>query len=163
LELVEGEIVEKMPSFTPSQIAGIILTYINLFLFQNPIGYVTGADGSYTIDEENDYIPDVGYISKERLPERPARGVSIPPDLAVEVVSPTDSIKKVQRKAKKYLRFGTKMVWIVYPEDQTVDVCLPDPDMPDGMRVHEVGMDGMLDGDAVLPGFKLAVKDIFPQ
>lgn len=162
LELIEGEIVEKMPSFRPSYIAGIILTYINIFLFQHPIGRATVADGSYVMDEENEFIPDVAYISKERMPELPDRKALIPPDLAVEVVSPTDSIRDVQRKAQKYLRLGTRMVWIVYPDDQSVDVCLPDPDMADGMRVRVVRDDGVLDGGDVLPGFTLAVKDIFP-
>lgn len=162
LELIEGEIVEKMPSFTPSEIAARIIYFFIAYLVQNPIGRVTGADGSYIMDEANEFIPDVAYISKERMPERPSRKAPIPPDLAVEVVSPTDSIRDVQRKAQKYLRLGTRMVWIVYPDDQSVDVCLPDPETPDGMRVRVVRADGVLDGGEVLPGFSLAVKDIFP-
>lgn len=161
LELIDGQIVEKMPSFRPSQIAALILTYLNLYLFKNLIGYVTGADGSYVIDEDNQFIPDVGYIAKARMPEMPERTALVPPDLAVEVVSPTDSVRKVQRKARRYLRAGTKIVWIVYPEDQTVDVCLPDETEPDGMRIIEFGVDSILDGGDVLPGFTLAVKAIF--
>lgn len=162
LELIEGEIVEKMPSFMPSEIAARIIYFFTAYLLQNPIGRVTGADGSYIMDEANEFIPDVAYISKERMPERPSRKAPIPPDLAVEVVSPTDSIRDVQRKAHKYLRLGTQMVWIVYPGDKSVDVCLPDPDMPDGMRVRAVPAGGVLDGGDVLPGFTLAVNDIFP-
>jgi Uma2 family endonuclease len=163
LELIDGEILEKMPtSFLPSYIALRIAYFILAYLMQNDIGYVTGADGSYVMDDENEFIPDVGYISKERLPQIPSGKTPIPPDLAVEVVSPTDSIKDVQRKARKYLRLGTSMVWIVYPEDQTVDVCLADPETPEGMRVREVGIESVLDGGDLLPGFKLAVKDIFP-
>jgi len=159
LELVEGEIVEKMPSFVPSMIAAEILTAIRVFLKANPLGYVTGADGGYVLSEEDTFNPDVGYISKERLPVMPEREAPVPPDLAVEVVSPTDSIKAAQRKARKYLRYGTRMVWIVYPEDKTVDICLPDE--AEGMRIREVGIDGILDGGDVLPGFQLPVRDIF--
>jgi Uma2 family endonuclease len=90
LELIRGEIVEKVPSFTPSMIASRISTYLNMYLLKNKIGYVTGEAGGYIMDEENVLIPDVGYISKERLPETPEREAPVPPDLAVEVKSPTE-------------------------------------------------------------------------
>ncbi|MEZ4671277.1 MAG: Uma2 family endonuclease [Anaerolineae bacterium] len=162
LELIDGEIIEKVGSFIPSMIAGLILAAFVNFLKTNPIGYVTGADGGYVLDDENTPLPDVGYISKVRMPELPAREVPVPPDLAVEVKSANDSYKGLQRKARKYLKAGTRVVWIVYPEDRTVDVCQPDENEPDGMRIREIGIDGTLDGGDVLPGFTLAVRDIFP-
>jgi Uma2 family endonuclease len=163
LELIDGEIIEKVGSFIPSMIAVEIATSFRNYLKSSPIGYVTGADGGYVLDDENTPMPDVGYISRGRMAQMPSREVLMPPDLAVEVKSPTDSYKGLQRKARKYLRAGTKIVWIVYPEDRSVDVCLPDESEPDGMRIREISIDGTLDGGDVLPGFTLAVRDIFPE
>jgi Uma2 family endonuclease len=60
-------------------------------------------------------------------------------------------------KAEKYLAFGTRMVWLVFPEDQEIEVYEPDKDVVNG------GVDGILDGGAVLPGFQLPVRKIFPE
>ena len=84
-ELINGEIVEKMASFTPSRIAMRIGYLFSSYLDKNPIGYVTGADGSYILSPAYEFMPDVGYVSKERLPKEPEREVQGAPDLAVEV------------------------------------------------------------------------------
>ncbi|MBC8099765.1 MAG: Uma2 family endonuclease [Armatimonadetes bacterium] len=154
-ELIDGEIIEKMPSFEPSHIAGWILTYINLYLLQNPIGRVSGADGTYKVSDMRSLIPDVAYISKARMPDIPKRGVLVPPDLAVEVMSPTDSKLALRRKAKMYLEAGTTLVWLVFPDTQQVEVYHSADD------VVTIGMDGTLDGYALLPGFTLVVSAIF--
>src|SRR2546427_304511 len=75
-------------------------------------------------------------------------------ELAVEVVSPNDDNEKLRIKVINYLAAGT-LVWVVRPQDQKVEVCAP------GRPVKIVDRDGTLDGGDVLPGFKLAVKDIF--
>lgn len=154
-ELIDGEVVEKVESFIPSRIAGWISTYINMYLLRNPIGYVTGADGSYILSPEHEFMPDVGYISKQRLPEIPMHEVRGAPDLAVEVLSPTDSKRELRRKAEDYLRFGARMVWLIFPETQRVEVYTVDDD------VVELDAAGILDGGEVLPGFTLPVRDIF--
>ncbi len=156
-ELIDGVLIEKMPSFTPSQIAMEIVFFFKLYLHEHPIGYITGPDGGYLINDEDVLIPDVGYIAKVRLPETPDREALVPPDLAVEVKSPTDRKRALRRKAERYLAAGTKVVWLVYPDEQIVEVYVGDED------VKTVGMNGTLDGGDVLPGFTLAVKDIFAQ
>ena len=161
LELIDGRIVEVSPSFLPSTIAGLIITAFNIYLRTNPIGYVTGADGGYILSDHNEYIPDVGYISKERLPELPEREVPVPPDLAVEVVSPTDSKEAVKQKARKYLISGTRMVWIVYPDNRTVAVCRLNKE--NVLNITTLDTTGTLDGGDVLPGFRLEIRDIFPD
>jgi Uma2 family endonuclease len=154
LELVGGEIVEKVASFTPSKVAMRIGRFIGNFA--DSIGYITGADGSYMLAEGYELMPDVGYISKLRLPEEPERQVKGPPDLAVEVKSPSDSKRELRLKAEDYLRFGTQIVWLVFPEEQRVEIYVPNQD------VRELSINDSLDGGDVLPGFTLAVKDIFP-
>jgi Uma2 family endonuclease len=155
LELVSGEIVEKMPSFTPSKIASRINYYVTQFLMRHPIGYVTGKAGGYILSEEHTFNPDVGYISKVRLPKEPSREAPVAPDMAVEVKSPTDSKREMRKKAEIYLQFGTRLVWLVFPEEQAVEVYVPDKD------VQTFGINDSLDGGDVLPDFQLAVKDIF--
>jgi Uma2 family endonuclease len=154
-ELINGEIVEKVASFKPSRLAMRIGYFFTGYLMTNPIGYVTGADGSYILSASYEVMPDVGYIAKDRLPREPERQVQGPPDLAVEVKSPNDTKRKMRKKAEDYLSFGTRMVWLVFPDDQEVEVYLPDKD------VQTVRIDGILDGGGILPGFKLPVHDIF--
>jgi Uma2 family endonuclease len=154
-ELIDGEVIEKVASFTPSRLAMRIGRFIGNYLDKNPIGYVTGADGSYVISDEDTFMPDVGYISKIRLREEPEREVPIPPDLAVEVRSPTDSKREMRRKAEKYIAAGTKLVWLIFPESQTVEVYY-------GKEQDELlGVKDSLTGYDVLPGFSLAVREIF--
>ena len=154
-ELIDGEIVEKMPSFTPSRIAGRISHRINGYLDDHDIGYVTGADGGYVMPDGDVLIPDVGFILKSRLTEEPDREAPVPPDLAVEVKSPTDRKRTLRRKAERYLELGTPMVWLVFPDEQIVEVYLRDED------VKTIGIDGTLDGGEILPSFSLAVSEIF--
>ena len=154
-ELIKGEIVEKVGSFTPSKIAGWIIYFLNAYLIKHPIGYVTVPDGSYRLSPDNAPMPDVAYISKVSLPEEPAREVDGPPDLAVEVKSPNDTKRELRLKAELYMRYGTKMVWLVFPDDQSVELYVPNED------VITVNIDGTLDGRDVLPGFTLAVSEIF--
>ncbi|MDZ4767328.1 MAG: Uma2 family endonuclease [Chloroflexota bacterium] len=155
-ELIDGEIIEKMGGFTPSNMAGWLVTFINNYLMKNPIGFTTVTDGSYILSDDHAPMPDVGYISKVRMPQRPAREVEGAPDLAIDVKSPNDSKRELRKKAETYLRFGTKMVWLVFPEAQTIEVYLP------GKDVIELGIADTLDGGDVLPSFTIAVKDIFP-
>lgn len=156
-ELIDGEVIEKVASFTPSRIAMRIGRFVGNYLDENPIGYVTGADGSYVISDDDTFMPDVGYIAKVRLPEEPSREVPIPPDLAVEVKSPTDSKREMRRKAETYITGGTKLVWLVFPETETVEVYYGKED------VATLGIDDSLTGYDVLPDFSLAVRQIFGE
>ncbi|MBL8131886.1 MAG: Uma2 family endonuclease [Anaerolineae bacterium] len=152
-ELIDGEVVEKVASFIPSRIAMRVGRFIGNWA--DPYGYVTGADGSYILSPDHEFMPDVGYISKERLAEPPMREVRGAPDLAVEVLSPTDSKRELRRKAEDYLRFGARMVWLIFPEARRVEIYTPDDD------VVELDLNSVLDGGEILPGFTLPVRDIF--
>ena len=158
LELIDGEIVEKMASNPYSSlIASRINRHMGAFAEDNNLGYVTGEAGGYHISEKNMFAPDVAFISKERQPELPYEGFNpIPPDLAVEVVSPTDSYKDVAKKVRTYLQNGTRIVWVFEPETETVTVHTSDGQ-------YTVDIDGELDGGNVLPGFKLPLKKIFTK
>lgn len=155
LEYVGGGIVEVVSNNYMSAVAARILVKIGSYVEAHGLGYVTGADGGYRVSGER-YIPDVAFISTAKQPE-PSREAynPQPPDLAVEVLSPTDSADVVRLKVANYLAAGT-LVWLVDPDAKTVEVYRP------GRPARRLTGSEMLDGDAVLPGFTLAVGDLFP-
>jgi Uma2 family endonuclease len=155
LEFIGGEIVEVVSNSDASEIAANFLAEIQVFVKAHNLGRVTGADGGYRVSGE-DYIPDVGFISKSRQPQRPhVTWNPLAPDLAVEVVSPTDRPQHIADKVANYLLAGT-LLWYVYPDEQQLKVYAP------GQPVKTLGINDVLDGGQVLPGFTLTVKDIFP-
>jgi len=154
-EYIGGEVVEVVSSQRASAIAYNVGFFLKLHLRTNNIaGLVTGADGGYEIAGER-YIPDVAFVSASRQAAPSERAYSpIPPDLAVEALSPSNTPHEMRLKLVNYLAAGTT-VWIVDPERQLVEVYTP------GRAAKTVRADGTLDGGDVLPGFRLAVQDIF--
>ena len=155
LEYVGGEIIEVVSNNYVSLVAVRISARLQLFAEEHDLGYVTGADGGYRVSGE-DYIPDVAFISKTKQsnPSHDAYNPN-PPDLAVEVVSPSDTAQKLQIKIGNYLAAGTR-VWVVYPETKEV------VDYAPGQLVNVLDENDTLSGGDLLPGFELAVKVIFP-
>ena len=155
LELIAGEVVEKMVSSPRSSAIGAFITgALAMFIRQHDLGRVTGADGGYVVGEDK-YIPDAAYISKARQPEQPSDAYNpLAPVLAVEVLSPTNDDEEMRVKVVNYLAAGTE-VWVVNPDKQRVDVHRP------GQAVQVLRLDDTLDGGALLPGFTLAVREIF--
>ncbi len=155
LEFVGGEIVEVVSNNYSSEVAAEILGEMHRHVKLHKLGRVTGADGGYIVAGER-YIPDVAFISFARQPE-PSHEAYNPnaPDLAVEVLSPTDDPASVRIKIVNYLRAGT-IVWVVDAIKKQIEVYVPDH-APVTLTVEDT-----LEGGSVLPGFSLAVKDIFP-
>lgn len=162
LELIDGVIVEMASSSQKNTVIAMRIGYFfNAFVIPRDLGYVSGADGGYTINERNAFQPDVGLILKDRHPVLEGVEFPIPPDLAVEVISPSESSNDVLKKVQRYIGAGTKRVWTVYPEDQEVYVWMRAED--GGLHMQPFGIDDSLDGGDVLLGFKLNVNDIFPK
>lgn len=157
LELYAGEIIEKMSDFAPSAIASTISFYFKKYLLDYPVGYVTGKGGGYRISEDFVFNPDVGYITKSRLPHLPAHEAPVAPSLAIEIRSTDDRGTALREKAAIYLQSGTRLVWLVFPREQVVEVHKQDAPL----RI--MGIDSILDGEDVLPGFHLRVSDIFAE
>jgi Uma2 family endonuclease len=154
-EFISGEIVAVVSNSYDSQVAALILVQILVYVRKKSLGWVTGADGGYQVGEER-YIPDVGFLSVKRQPEPPRESyISMAPDLAVEVVSPTDSALNLRVKVANYLLAGSN-VWMVDPDAKTVEVYQP------GKTALILGADDTIPGGDALPGFSLPVTDIFP-
>ena len=156
LELINGEIVEKMPIQLHAFIVHMLSGFLFVFLQKNPIGYAL-VEARYSLpdDADNDRIPDLSFISKGKGPLVETGAAPYMPDLAIEVQSPGQSDRFMADKAASYLAHGSRMVWLVYPDKRLVEILtLTD-------RQLLTASDNLEGGD-VLPGFKLLVKDIFP-
>jgi Uma2 family endonuclease len=156
-ELIEGQIVEKMPTEEHGIIAGIIITAINIYLKQNRIGRAA-VEARYraTDDQHNDRLPDVSFTSDLSQPVTREGAVNRLPDLAVEIKSPGDTFQQMTDTARYYLNNGSRMVWLIYPRQKLVEVLTAS----DRLLLTS---DDTLDGGDVLPGFQLPVKEIFAQ
>lgn len=162
LELIDGEISEMAPSRPINAVIAVRLSAALLrYADDHEAGYVTGADGGYVLGEDTVLIPDAAFIAKSRHPELTGNLFPVAPDLAVEVVSPGKRERQVWNKVRKYLGAGTKMVWVIYPDDKTIDVHHPTED--GGVLTHTLGISDTLRGGEALPGFSLAVADVFPK
>lgn len=160
-EVIDGELKERRMSFGSSAIAMLISKFLWRWLDTGHPGFVTGSDGGYTIfpwAPGDVRMPDVSYISKARLPRVPARGwVSVAPELAVEVVSPNDRFIDVESKARDWILAGVDLVWVVVPATESVQVWRKNGERAI-LRSGE-----MLSGEDVLPGFEVAVADLFRE
>jgi Uma2 family endonuclease len=156
LELIEGEVCEVVSNDISSRLAMLIGAYITLYAEANNLGFVTGADGGFSVGDEH-YMPDVAFMSANR--QSGPTGLAwnpLAPDLAVEVLSPTDDLQDVRIKVTNYLSAGTT-VWLVSPAQKRIEVHAP------GKPVVIARPGDTLSGGDVLPGFTLAVAAIFPE
>jgi len=154
-ELIDGEIVEKMTTAEHGVIAALIATFINMFLFANPIGWVAVESRHKPAkDKKNSRLPDISFSTKDHPITRRGAALYIP-ELCIEIQSPDDSAKHMIDTAQFYLANGAKMVWLVYPKKQLVETLTLD-------SRELLGIEDTIDGGDVLPGFKLDVKRIFP-
>ncbi len=158
-ELVDGVLVEKGMGFNESEIAINIAGVLNAFVKQRRLGIVVGESGMMKILGRQVRIPDVAFVSWDRLPGRKRPRTPVPelvPDLAVEVLSPSNTAREMERKLQEYFAAGVRLVWYIDPQTRTA-CAYTSPEA--GTRISE---EGLLEGGEVLPGFALALADVFP-
>ena len=154
-EYFNGELV---PMSTPTMEHGVIsaniVTLLNNYVRQHQLGRIYTAETTFQIGESG-RKPDVAFVSQVRIPENIRQASPIPPDLAVEVVSPSDKFYDVQEKALEYLDAGTRMVWVIEPIAKTVTIyCSPND-------IKTLTVNDTLTGEDVVEGFQCAVAEIF--
>lgn len=155
LELINGEIVEKpMPTEEHSLAAGNLFATLWNWNSRHKSGRVH-MEVRYRKpeDEHNARIPDIAFSSARR-PLVKQGSVPDMPDLAVEVLSPHQSLKELREKARYFLASGSKLVWLVIPEKRLIEVYAPDNE-------QVLNDDDTLSGGEVLPGFEMPVRDVF--
>jgi Uma2 family endonuclease len=163
-ELDEGELIEMSPTGdTHGPTVNWIAFLITGHVVAHDLGEVTAAETGFvlhtdlTTGRDTVRAPDVGFIVKAKLTPTTGKFYRFAPDLAVEVVSPTDSAAGIRRKVGQYLRAGTRLIWVVYPDDRLVDVYRP------GQPVETLEDGAVLDGGDILPGFKATINDVFAR
>jgi Uma2 family endonuclease len=132
LELVEGVLIEMPPAGAlQGGCTSDLGIEVGIHVKHNQLGYVTAPETGYILFKNPDgkdtvRAPDVGFVSKERLPEGLPDGyVPCAPDLAIEVVSPNDKAIEIQNKINDHLKYGTRLVWVVYPKLKTAMAYTP--------------------------------------
>jgi Uma2 family endonuclease len=158
-EVVDGELVMS-PKNNPQhgnmcvRISARILDHAD----KRKLGQVFDSNTGYWMVNRNLRAPDVSFVSKARLPQRSPKGFfEGAPDLVVEVLSPTNSRREMDDRLRDFFESGTKLAWIIDPEEQFAEVC----HSPTDRKI--VGPGGVLEGEDVLPGFKLPLSDLFQR
>ncbi|MEP7200520.1 MAG: Uma2 family endonuclease [Chloroflexota bacterium] len=162
-ELVRGEIVYMdWTGEEHADVAGELFGEMRAYVREHDLGKVYTADAGFLLAENPDTVrvPDVAFVSWARRGrvEHTAGAVPMPPDLAVEIISPSDTMKAVREKVKEYFEAGVQEVWIIEPWAQTVTKCLGSL-----LRTQTLGMEDMLDGGELLPGFTMRVAELFSE
>ena len=158
-ELVDGVLVEKTVGYYESCLAVRLIMLIGSFVEQRRLGVVAGEAGMIRLSAGLVRIPDVSFVSWGRLPGRRVPRVPIAdlaPDLAVEVISPSNTTREMERKLQDYLAAGVRLVWYVHPGPQEVHVYTAE-------RQDVLTLDQELSGGDVLPGFVLPLRQLFEE
>ncbi len=158
-ELVAGVIIEMAPGGGEHMVVSSWLSHLlTAHVEAHDLGLVTASEGGYLLATDPDTVraSDIGFITRGRLPSPIPQGYfELAPDLAVEVVSPHDRASDIHDKVMDFLAAGTRLVWVVYPSSRTIVVYRP------GGGSMVLSADDTLDGGDVLPGLRLAVREVF--
>jgi Uma2 family endonuclease len=157
-ELVDGEPIELTPSAGRSGwISGNVFALLSSHVRQSHLGWAFPAETGFVLFPDRSTVrsPDAAIVRRDRLPEPPDSFVPLAPDLAVEVLSPSDRMADALAKIAMYLDAGVHLVWLIDPAFKTVTVFRPDA-TPTKLTVGDT-----LDGGEVLPGFMVPVAKIF--
>ncbi len=159
-ELIDGVLVEKVLGNQESRLVARLIQALENYLDEHDIGIVSGADGPHQIHDDQVRFPDVAFIGYERIPNGADPGTPVPewiPTLAVEVISKKNTKAEMSRKLRDYFEAGVELVWYVDPPTRSVRVYRS----PESC-VTLTDTDS-LDGENVLPGFHLAIREWFDR
>jgi Uma2 family endonuclease len=151
-ELINGEIVEKMPGRTRNSEYGLVVaSLVRPFCRAHHLAcHLSGADGAYEI-QGNVLVPDFAY---KRTPMSTDYPDPVAPEWVIEVISPTDKAPEIRKKRQIYVR-AEILYWEMYPESENIDVYVP------GQLPQTIEIDGVLDVGDLIPGLTITAKEIF--
>lgn len=155
-ELIDGTLVEKPVGIWEGMIAAYLVTALNNFVLPRNLGGVFGDGSTMRMKSGRVRLPDVAFVSLARLPKTREPVPTLGPDLAVEVLSESNTRDEIAQKLREYFESGTQLAWVIDPVPRTVAVY-----HAPGEPVSVIDEAGSLDGEEVLPGFTLPVADLF--
>jgi Uma2 family endonuclease len=161
-ELVKGALIKMSPTGGKH---GILTARITLalghYIEANNLGEAFGAETGFMLATNPDTVraPDAAFVSRERIPpgDFPEKFWPGAPDLAVEVLSPSDTLYEVEEKIEEYLEAGVKLIWIVNPKKRTVTIYQPNAE-PQTLTEADT-----LDGREVVHGFQYSLARLFAR
>lgn len=154
-EYVKGELVPMPPtSAEHGDISMNLISPLNTYVRENQLGRVYAPDTGFQVGERV-LMPDIAFVSTDRLPTDRSQAFPVPPDLAVEVVSQTDVSRQIEEKVFAYLEAGTQLVWVLKPVSKTVTVYRSETD------IKLLTRDDTLTGEEVVKGFSCQVAELF--
>ena len=156
-ELVGGEIVPMNAAGMPHGVTLMRLgARLQVHVEKTGLGWLMDSSTGCWMPSGNMRVPDLSYVSRERLPESTPGFVRVVPDLVVEVLSPSDSRTYTASKIREYVEAGVRLTWLIDPERRTAEIhgC--------GTATRTIDADGMLDGEDVIPGFSVLLRDVLP-
>ena len=159
-ELLRGEIITMPPpQGKHGLVCSLLVGLINTHVRSNRLGFVTCNDAGFISERDPDSVrgPDIAFWSRERLPTFPDDGyLPIAPDLAIEVLSPSDRSGRITEKVLHYMKTGVRLVLLIDPAVRTVSAALP----PNEHMTYEEGQ--IIEAlKVLLPGLEIAVSDLF--
>jgi Uma2 family endonuclease len=158
-ELVNGEVLDMGNSgMEHGGIGSLLGGLLAIYVKQHKLGIVCDSSTAFTLKTGNKRSPDVSFVAKDRLKglKRPPRGFfQGSPDLAVEILSPSNTVEEIHDKIVEYFDNDTRLVWVIHPDEKYVLIYhSPEPD-----RFLRAG--DHLDGEEIVPGFSMAVSELF--
>ena len=161
-ELVKGELIRMSPTGQEhGEITINVTVPLATHVKSKKLGVVLAAESGFWLERDPDTVraPDIAFISRERYVKvgRTPKYWEGAPDLAVEVLSPSDTVKRVEGKVVSWLQSGARMVWIVSPKLHTVTVYLS------LTEISVLTEKDILDGGEVIPGFEIPVAEVFAE
>jgi Uma2 family endonuclease len=160
-ELVDGTLVEKVMGLGEAGLAAELIFLLRSYLQGNDLGMLSAPDGPMRLFQGLVRLPDVAFIRWDRLPvpgEYPREPIGgLAPDLAVEILSPSNTRGEMKRKVREYFLAGVRLVWLIDPPKRTVTVHTS----PDETRT--LTEEQTLDGGDVLPGLALPLSQVFAR
>jgi Uma2 family endonuclease len=160
-ELDEGELVSmSFPTPYHNIVAGEIYMVLWSFVDDNRLGGVFPSNTGYILSHDKATVrgPDVSFVNADRCRSIDLmRDIEGAPDLAVEVVSPSETAADLHKKTRQYLAAGCQVVWIVYPDSREIEV------HDRNTNIHLFSENDTVTANDLLPGFAVKVREFFPE
>jgi len=155
-EVVDGELVVSPVGFWHDIIVARVINRLSQFVDAQRLGVIVAPDALYTLPSGNKRGPDASFVRAERVAALPRSTVfpEIAPDLAVEVLSPSDRPRRVLDKVGEYLEAGVRLVWVIDPIKRQAAVYRT------ATEGRYIAAEDVLDGEDILPGFRCPLSEI---
>ena len=147
-------------NFEHGDICVRLVTALNNFVRERKLGVVLDSSTGFWMQNRNCRAPDISFIAKARLrrwKRAPAAFFKGAPDLAVEILAPSNTAREITERLEDFFASGTQLAWVIHPDEQFVEIC----HSPVQRKMLASG--AILDGEDLLPGFQYPIADLFRE